>query len=156
MRSCLVSLHLLLIFCLAARGQEYSYVHYDVKDGLAASVVYCAAEDKQGFLWFGTEAGLSRYDGTHFRNFTSSDGLPDNEVLKLFVDSRNRVWIIPFKNSICYYWKGKIYNADNDSVLHRLSMSSGIMSITEDKYGDIVLLEYTAVEIIPPTGKPGK
>ncbi len=152
MRCCLL-LPLLLIMLTAARCQEYSYVHYDVKDGLAASVVYCAAEDKEGFLWFGTEAGLSRYDGTHFRNFTTSDGLPDNEVMKLFVDSRNRVWITPFKNSVCYYWKGKIYNADNDSLLHRLRINSELISMAEDRYGNIVLMGYSFIDIICPNGQ---
>src|SRR5258707_5478328 len=99
--------HLLLLIllpaCAALSGQTLSYTHYDTKDGLAGSVVYCAAEDKDGFLWFGTETGLSRFDGTHFRTYTTADGLPDNEILKLFVDSRNRVWIIPFRNAVCYF-----------------------------------------------------
>src|SRR5882724_10352850 len=78
---------------LPVSAQEYSYIHYDAKDGLAGSTVYCMVQDKDGFMWFGTETGLSRFDGTHFRTYTTADGLPDNEILKLFVDSRNRVWI---------------------------------------------------------------
>src|SRR5438128_408621 len=117
-------LFILLLYSRCAAGQDFNYVHYDVKDGLAGSVVYCAAEDREGFLWFGTETGLSRFDGTHFKNFTTADGLPDNEVLKLFVDSKNRIWMMPFKNAICYYWKGRIYNAGNDSIMHKLSFSS--------------------------------
>lgn len=145
---------LILSACLpGAFCQEYSYTHYDVKDGLAGSVVYCAVEDREGFLWFGTETGLSRFDGTHFRNFTTADGLPDNEILKLYVDSKNRVWMIPFKNSVCYYWKGRIYNADNDSILHRLSLDGDIFSIREDRYGNIVILSQLAIEIITPQGR---
>ncbi len=150
----------ILLFCLLAalvcRCQEFSYTHYDTKDGLAGSVVYCAAEDREGFLWFGTETGLSRFDGTHFKNFTTVDGLPDNEVLKIFVDSKNRVWMIPFKNAVCYYWKGKIYNADNDPVLRRLSVSSDLYSIQEDKYGNIDILEKNGIQIISPLGRVTK
>src|SRR5437868_3648805 len=98
MRSCCLLLFVLFI-CLRSGGQDFSYTQYNVKDGLAGSVVYCAAEDKDGFLWFGTESGLSRFDGTHFKNFTTAGGLPDNEIIQLFVDSRNRVWVVPFRNS---------------------------------------------------------
>src|ERR1043165_8704885 len=83
--------------------QEYGYSHYDSRDGLAGSTVYSMVQDKEGFLWFGTDIGLSRFDGTHFKNFTRADGLPDNEIIQLFADSKGRIWISPFKKSICYY-----------------------------------------------------
>jgi hypothetical protein len=149
MRYCLL-LSLILVAFLHSRGQEFSYTQYNVKDGLSGSVVYCAAEDKDGFLWFGTEGGLSRFDGTHFRNFTTENGLPDNEIIKLFVDSRNRVWIVPFRNSICYIQKGELHRQDNDSLLHRLSIASEITAVTEDKYGNIYLTEAAALHIIRP------
>jgi len=147
MRYYLLLLTALILFT-GVFAQEFSYTQYNVKDGLAGTVVYAAAEDKEGFLWFGTESGLSRFDGTHFRNFTMTDGLPDNEIIKLFVDSRNRLWIVPFRNSICYYQRGRLHNQDNDPVLHHLSISSEITSVTEDKYGNIFLTEGEAVHII--------
>ncbi|MDO6431878.1 histidine kinase [Flavitalea sp. BT771] len=149
MRYCLF-LILILFSAFHSRGQEFSYTQYDVKDGLAGSVVYCAAEDKDGFLWFGTESGLSRFDGTHFKNFTTASGLPDNEIIKLFVDSRNRVWIVPFRNSICYYYKGELHNQDNDPVLHRMSLAGEVTSVTEDKYGNIILTEAHGLHVIGP------
>jgi hypothetical protein len=137
-------------------AQEFSYLHYDRKDGLAGSIVYCAVEDKDGFLWFGTENGVSRFDGTHFQNFTIADGLPDNEVLRLFVDSRNRVWMLPFRNSVCYYLKGKLHNPQNDLVLNQLAFKSEITSISEDRYGNIIMTDYFTVIIISPDQKVKK
>lgn len=139
---------LLSLFYTAVHGQEYSYARYDVKDGLAGSVIYCGAEDKDGFLWFGTETGVSRFDGTHFRNFTTADGLPDNEILRLFADSKGRVWIIPFRNSICYYWKGKIYNQQNDSVLRQLQITSEIVDVAEDSQGNILVAGITECHLV--------
>jgi ligand-binding sensor domain-containing protein len=141
------------LFSFTARAQEYSYARYDVKDGLAGSVVYCGVEDKDGFLWFGTETGLSRFDGTHFRNFTTVDGLPDNEIIRLFVDSKGRVWIMPFRNSICYYWKGKIYNQQNDSLLRKLTIISQIVDVAEDSAGNILVAEAHGVHIITAAGQ---
>src|ERR671923_35083 len=85
-------------------GQGYSYVNYNIKEGLAGSMVYCMVQDHDGFIWFGTETGLSRFDGKRFTNFSTHDGLPDNEIIRLFVDSKNRVWIMPFQNKVCYYY----------------------------------------------------
>jgi len=79
---------LLILLSYSSFSQEYSYAHYDVKDGLAGSNVYCITQDKQGFIWMGTEGGVSRFDGTHFTNFNLEDGLPDIEVLQIFADSR--------------------------------------------------------------------
>ncbi|MDF2188761.1 sensor histidine kinase [Paraflavitalea sp. CAU 1676] len=146
---------LVLIYTLlsiAAYSQEYSYARYGVKDGLAGTVVYHGLQDKEGFLWFATETGVSRFDGTQFKNFAVSDGLPDNEVLKLFVDSRNRVWMMPFRSAVCYYWKGKIYNQENDSILKKLSFTDRIVDIVEDNSGDIIMVSSTSILSISSKG----
>ncbi|MEO6281537.1 diguanylate cyclase domain-containing protein [Roseateles sp.] len=54
-------------------------------------------QDGDGFLWIGTQYGLSRWDGYQLRNYvgdTASPGaLPDNYVLGLHVDDQQRLWI---------------------------------------------------------------
>jgi ligand-binding sensor domain-containing protein/two-component sensor histidine kinase len=150
---------LFAFFCILSffsPAQDYSYTNYSSKEGLAGSTVYCIQQDKEGFIWFGTETGLSRFDGARFKNFTTTDGLPDNEILRLYVDSKNRVWIIPFKNSICYYWKGRIYNSDNDTLLRSIGVDSRIRSVQEDRYGNILLAAEYDLTIIRPDGKVRK
>jgi len=142
-----------IFISISIRCQEYNYAHYDVKDGLAGATVYSETQDHDGFMWFGTETGLSRFDGTHFKNFYTSDGLPDNEIIKLFVDSKNRVWIIPFKNSICYYWKGEIHNQENDSLLKQLKISNELVSVIEDKQGNVLIAEQHRLYLISPSWK---
>jgi len=132
----------LILLPFLSTSQELSYTHYDTKDGLAGSTVYCATLDKDGFLWFGTETGLSRFDGTHFKNFTTRDGLPDNEIIKLFTDSKGRVWMAPFQNKICYYYHGKIYTQENDSVLAKIKLNVNVLHFTENKEGDILINEF--------------
>ena len=112
-------------------AQEFNYAHYDTKDGLAGSTVYDMCQDKDGFLWFATENGLSRYSGSSFKNYTVQDGLPDNEVLKIFPDSRGRVWIATFNKKLSYYFKGKIYTEESDPLLLKLSLPANITSIVE-------------------------
>lgn len=129
-------------------SQEYSYTHYDIADGLAGSTVYCITQDKDGFIWVGTETGVSRFDGTHCKNFTTADGLPDIEVLQIFGDSKGRVWMAPFRKSICYYYKGRIHNQDNDSLLMRVRVKGNIENFAEDDHGNILIQERAALHLV--------
>src|ERR1700761_5436789 len=130
----------MLLLCLSHScfSQEFSYTHYDITDGLAGSVVYCITQDADGFIWTGTETGVSRFDGTHFRNFSGSDGLPDIEVLNMFGDSKGRVWMAPFRKSVCYYYKDSIHNQDNDPVLRRIRLKGNVENFAENAAGDIL------------------
>lgn len=141
MRYPLLHLMVFLLFAMSTSliAQEYSFVNFTTKDGLAGSTVYDAVQDKDGFMWFATENGLSRFDGKTFRNYTVSDGLPDNEILKLFVDSKNRVWIMPFKNEICYYFKGKIYTKGNDLQLKSANLPNMAHQMLENGSGDLII-----------------
>ncbi|MFT3908374.1 MAG: two-component regulator propeller domain-containing protein [Ferruginibacter sp.] len=133
---------LLFLFFLgySVYGQQYISTHYDTRNGLPGSNVHGISQDKDGFIWFSTETGLSRFDGTHFRNFTTADGLPTNEVFGTLVDSKNRVWLTVFKNSVCYYLDGKIHNQQNDSLLARFNMlNENITSYAEDKEANIIM-----------------
>ena len=135
---------LLLLVPFHSYSQDYSFIRYDTRDGLGGSVVYDATQDKEGFMWFATENGLSRFDGKDFKTFTTKDGLPDNEILKLFLDSKGRLWIMPFRPSLCYYFRGKIYNKDNDSLLHKINLFSYAWDMSEDSSGNIFIAEMKA------------
>jgi hypothetical protein len=153
MRSFLFAMLFGVLCPLVVCSQEYGYTHYDGKEGLAGSTVYCMAKDKDGFLWFGTEGGLSRFDGTHFKNFTREDGLPDNEIVQIFADSKGRVWMAPFKKSICYYFKGKIYTPDNDPVLQRIRIDDFVVQFAEDKAGNMLLMEAKKLQLVDTSGR---
>lgn len=56
---------------------EWNFKRIDMQDGLADNLVYSIMKDRDGFVWFGTGNGLSRYDGKQMVNFTSErhDGI---------------------------------------------------------------------------------
>ena len=64
---------------------------------LPEAAVMSLAQDSAGFLWVGTQGGLARYDGYHFRNFlanpTDPAALPDGYVRTLLPDSLAGLWI---------------------------------------------------------------
>ncbi len=152
-RSFLLIFLFLYAWPFVVRCQEFSYTRYDTKEGLAGSTVFCMTQDKDGFLWFGTETGLSRFDGTHFKNFTREDGLPDNDIIQLFADSKGRVWLAPFHNSICYYYKGKIFNSENDALLKKLTINEHVLRFAEDREGNILLQEISRLHLIKANGE---
>jgi ligand-binding sensor domain-containing protein len=152
---------LLCLMLLAGRSticpaQDYAYKHYDIKDGLVGNHVYQVVQDRDGFLWFATETGVSRYDGSRFKNFTTADGLPDNEIIRLFADSRGRVWIAPFQNAICYYYKGKIYNRHNDSLVSRIKLAHPPREIIEDKAHNLLILDDAGIAVVHADGRTSR
>jgi ligand-binding sensor domain-containing protein/signal transduction histidine kinase len=66
-------------------------------DGLSQSRVAQIVQDDQGFMWFGTEYGLNRYDGYKFRVFVKDprrlNSLGGNFVSALFKDRSGMLWI---------------------------------------------------------------
>lgn len=145
-----------LLGCVAPRlliAQEYNYKHYDIGDGLPSSTVYCVTQDRDGFLWMGTAAGVCRFDGTTFKTYTTNDGLPNVEVLQLFGDSRGRVWMAPFGGSVCYYYEGIFHHPGNDPILVRMRLRGNVENFAEDAAGDILVQEATGLQLIRTNGR---
>lgn len=115
---------------LSARAQDLSYRQYTIKDGLPGSIVYHSVQDKNGFIWFATNQGVSRFDGRSFKNFTKADGLPDNDIFKLYIDKFNTIWFISLSGVPAVYYNG---------VIRRLNCQ-GVVAISEDKVNDSIFL----------------
>ena len=77
-------------------AQRIFSTSYTMDDGLAANRVYSILQDSCGFMWFGTDDGLSRFDGIAFKNYYLSEYInatTSNSVKKIFIDRRGRMWI---------------------------------------------------------------
>jgi ligand-binding sensor domain-containing protein/AraC-like DNA-binding protein/DNA-binding NarL/FixJ family response regulator len=67
-RKLLIALMLILPTAVVA---DFLFKTLDARSGLTSSQVNCILKDSRGYVWFGTPAGLYRYDGYSFRNFQS-------------------------------------------------------------------------------------
>ncbi len=89
--------HFIWLACVllfsAARAQHYNFINYSTESGLAQSQVRSIVQDRNGYLWLGTLAGLSKYDGKKFINYSIQNGLIDNQVISLAVDRTRGLWI---------------------------------------------------------------
>lgn len=133
---------LLLCGCYPAFSQHYNFKHFTIQDGLPSASVYEAFQDKQGFMWFATSAGVSRFDGYKFTNYTTKDGLGDNEILGFYQDSFGRIWFRSLNGKVSYYYNGKFFNSDNTASLKNLDMSSMIRQITESADSSILITHF--------------
>lgn len=106
---------------------------YTVADGLASDIVYCIIQDNKGFTWFGTNNGVSQFDGYTFKNYSIDDGLTDNEIFKIFQDSQGRIWFLTYSGKLCYYWEGEIHNEKNTPFLSKLSVPSFFTHVVESE-----------------------
>ena len=62
--------------------------------GLPQASVSKMVQDRAGFMWFGTQAGLSRFDGYRFQNYVRGpEGLADNYVIGIALDGLDQLWI---------------------------------------------------------------
>ncbi len=80
------------LFLIEVNAQEYSIQQYGIQDGLGSSTVYAIFQDSKGYLWVSTSAGVSRFDGKEFKNFTSRDGLITESVQSIHEDAQGNVW----------------------------------------------------------------
>jgi len=62
------------------------------KSGLAGNTVYTIFEDSQGDLWFGTDSGVSRFDGSAWSSLDERDGLAGDRVMAIHEDSQHGLW----------------------------------------------------------------
>lgn len=60
--------------------------------GLVSGTVMSITQDKSGNMWFGTYAGVSKFDGTNWTNYTTTDGLVNDTVYSIFEDKDGVMW----------------------------------------------------------------
>ncbi|MDP4217539.1 MAG: two-component regulator propeller domain-containing protein [Bacteroidota bacterium] len=76
---------------------DLQFTHLTVRDGLSSNGVGYITQDKEGFMWFGTEDGLNRFDGYRIRRFYHAAGkensLVNNSIYGIYPDRRDNLWI---------------------------------------------------------------
>jgi len=88
---------LILLITLNPVYAQLKFEHLTVADGLSQSVVLCILQDSQGFMWFGTEDGLNKYDGYKFTVYKhdpdNPNSLSHNHVWSLHEDELGILWV---------------------------------------------------------------
>src|SRR5690606_37335574 len=86
-----------LVQFISAQPANYKFDQIGLEQGLSQSTVYAITQDKYGFMWFGTQDGLNRFDGYSFLIFKNnpddSNSISNNNIKALLFDSRGALWI---------------------------------------------------------------
>ncbi|MES1214604.1 MAG: histidine kinase [Bacteroidota bacterium] len=95
---------------------QYRAIHWGLDEGLSQGVVWDMIKDVDGFMWFGTDNGLNRFDGKSFRIFYADPAkknktVAGNKIAGLIEDSLNNIWIGTDKDI-------SVYNIKADSFRH--------------------------------------
>ena len=131
------TLHLGIYACPAVPGKSVPVGHgqacwrtYGGTDGLADNWVWSVCQDREGNMWFGTEAGVNRYDGQTFTKFTTDDGLAHNAVLSIFQDREGYLWFGTPDGVSRYDGQAFISFTTQDGLAH-----NAVLSIFQDREG---------------------
>lgn len=87
-----------LAFSLSSKGQSpYQFQKIDISNGLSHNQVTSILKDSKGFMWFGTMAGLNRYDGYRFKVYRHNQldvrSLNDDYIVNLAEGPFNKLWV---------------------------------------------------------------
>lgn len=118
-----------LIFVQNLFSQGLNFNNLSVKDGLSNNKVVAILQDKTGFLWFGTEDGLNRFDGYEFKvyrnNPQDTNSISGNNIWSLFEDTEGNIWIgtksgelnrYNVRRDIFEHWEIKAPNIQDNSI----------------------------------------
>ncbi len=126
---------------LHAQYRVMSFDHISRNNGLSQSAVFAIAQDQQGFIWFGTQDGLNRYDGYTFKVFKhisgKSNSISDNWVNVLCPDRAGNLWIGTAAGGLNRYdskTESFLSYQHNDNDTASIS-SNNVTAIYEDQQG---------------------
>jgi signal transduction histidine kinase/ligand-binding sensor domain-containing protein/DNA-binding response OmpR family regulator len=157
----LIALLYILIFlacllCTAeAQTDTLKFTSLSSKDGLSSNIVKAIIKDRYGWMWFATEDGLNRFDGSRFFVYRHGERDPGslraNDITCLYEDKAGRLWIGTNGGSL------NVYDRQNDAFTDAAGFEGGhvlhdatIRSISGDTEGKIWTASFNGLYRIDP------
>ena len=137
----LCALFTLCNFCAQAQS-IVKFTHLKNTDGLSQSTVNSILKDKYGFMWFGTEDGLNRYDGYKFKVYRNNPNDPtsirSNYIQAIYQDKLGNIWVGTLGSLCLYNRKSDSFSTFEVDEKDPSSISNkSVTSIFEDKQGNL-------------------
>lgn len=145
---------------LASALRTLRFQHVGLEQGLPMQAVQTIGQDKQGYLWFGGQAGLVRYDGYRFslyKNVADDEhSLNADWVRQVYFDRQERMWVATAAGGLHLYDKKKNqfqrFSIAGDQASH--VQNSAINDILDDgQQGLWLATENGLGHFVPATGK---
>lgn len=141
---------LLLLPSFLLSAKSFSIQKLGLEQGLSNNNVNGIVQDRLGFMWIGTRAGLNRFDGNTFKIFKHSSILPNsinsNELNPIFADpSDNIIWIATERDGVnAYHYDTNTFSYYMHGNEANTISSNGVTGISDDKDGNLWFATYNA------------
>jgi len=114
-------------------AQTLPFKHYSVEDGLVSSSVSCIFQDSGGYLWIGTEQGISRFNGVDFKDMSMGGESFTGFIFDIFEARNGDIWIGTEAGGAARFRSGEFtfFTTRNGLPHNRVS------SICEDREGNL-------------------
>ncbi|GGG94520.1 hybrid sensor histidine kinase/response regulator [Pedobacter zeae] len=132
-----------LFACTTVAAQNKpNFITLNTKNGLSSNTVNTILQDHNGLVWFGTNDGLNKFDGTNFTVYTSKSGdstsIPSNNISALLEDRNGRLWIGTNGGGLAFYdAKHNTFKSFVGEGIPNRNLPFNVLTLYEDKSGNI-------------------
>lgn len=141
-----VTYFLNIVFGLSIHAIDLNFKTYIVENGLSSNTVYSALQDTKGFMWFGTEDGLNRFNGYEFKTYRNiprdTTSLINNYVYCLFEDNSRILWVGTERGVCTYNPQTNKFKAFKLKAQDGTCINDRIQNIVADEKGNIWIASY--------------
>jgi ligand-binding sensor domain-containing protein len=124
-------LFFLILSCFAMEcvfGQYPNYIAYNIENGAPSNEIYCLLQDKDGYIWIGSDAGVYRFNGVSYEHFTSKDLLA-RSATGLIQTASGKIY--------GYNFKGQIFYIDKDKLTVIKQWEGAVNGLAEDNHNKV-------------------
>jgi ligand-binding sensor domain-containing protein len=109
--------------CATLEAQVPAFQNYPLLRRNEPIKVYTLFQDRAGFIWYGTNKGLFKFDGVNLDRYTVADSLPEDHVTALGQDSLGRIWTGHKNGKLAFLDSDKIrtFNPDEGTSSNEIS-----------------------------------
>lgn len=126
---------------LSIFAKEFYFKKYQVEKGLSHNTVWCILQDSYGFMWFGTNDGLNRFDGKKFKVFRNEtqdlSSLGNNSVQTLFENDDRNIWVGTSSGIYIYNRANNHFKHFDKKTEYDVPISSEVKKIIKTQNGRI-------------------
>jgi len=135
-----------------AQPKELKLTDLTTTEGLSSNFITSIVQDTCGFMWFGTENGLNKFDGYQITVYkfdrTDSTSLINNGIWDMLIDSRGKFWLATSTGLECFDHKHNVFIHYKSVTPDGNINPENVRKIFEDTKGNIWIGTHTGIALV--------
>lgn len=120
---------------------HFQFRHYNIENGVSSNNISAILQDSKGYIWLGTDNGLSKFDGNQFTFYQKNDKLYSNfhasSINTIYETSTNELWLGTENGVYIYNLIKDTFTAFAKATNENVSITSWVTHIIQDKEHNI-------------------